>query len=331
MADKLSSTLAQRPRQSKAVRLIAVGLAVVLLVLAFRHVNWDEMLGIFQNARLEYLLMAFLMMMLSYFFRGLRWRVLLSAQQYIPPLAAYWAVCAGYLGNYFLPARAGELIRSVLINQRTNISTSFALATILTERIFDAALLVIIVLILLPTVGNLPPELNTAINIMTVFSIISVIGLFLAAYFQQAAIRLFERLPIPAQLKEPAHNMLNAFFEGLKAFQNKRRAVQLIIITGIIWTLDVILAVWVANALNLPLGAKEVLFLLAALGLSSAIPSTPGYIGVYHFVTVSVLGIFGLNESQALSFIIAFQGITYLLVIIWGTTGIWRLSAKSPS
>jgi hypothetical protein len=65
--------------------------------------------------------------------------------------------------------------------------------------------------------------------------------------------------------------------------------------------------------------------LLAALGLSSALPSTPGYVGVYQFVAVSVLTPFGFTQSQALVFILAYQAVNYAVICVWGLLGLWRL------
>ncbi|MCZ2097626.1 MAG: flippase-like domain-containing protein, partial [Anaerolineae bacterium] len=81
----------------------------------------------------------------------------------------------------------------------------------------------------------------------------------------------------------------------------------------------------------LTLSAPQALLLLAALGLSSAIPSTPGYVGIYQFVAVTVLVPFGLTQDEALVYIIAFQLVTYVGVTIWGAVGLWRLGVSRRS
>jgi len=49
------------------------------------------------------------------------------------------------------------------------------------------------------------------------------------------------------------------------------------------------------------------LLLLTALGLGSALPSTPGYVGIYQFVAVTVLTPFGIGRDEALAFILVLQ------------------------
>ncbi len=91
-------------------------------------------------------------------------------------------------------------------------------------------------------------------------------------------------------------------------------------------------AIIVARALNLPpLNLMQALLLLMALGLSSAVPSTPGYIGVYQFVAVTLLPLFSFSQSQALTYVIVMQGLGYVVVILWGLLGLWRLNVVERS
>ena len=74
------------------------------------------------------------------------------------------------------------------------------------------------------------------------------------------------------------------------------------------------------------LSLGQALILLSALGLSSAVPSTPGYVGVYQFVAVAVLVPFGFSRSDALAYILISQILGYLVVSFWGLLGLWQLN-----
>lgn len=303
-------------------------LAVVLLFLAFRGVDWAEMLATVQQGRLEYMLLAFCIMTLSYFLRAQRWRLLLNigAAHPLHPLTTFWGTCIGYLGNYFLPARAGEVIRTALMAKRGNINLMYVIATALTERIIDAALLVLIVIVSLPMLEIVPDWLLSAQNGMLILSVGGIIGLLIAPRLEGVALQILARLPLPPAIKDRLQTFIEKFLLGVRAFQHPVRAVLFLGLTVVIWTLDVIVAMQVANAFDLPLTPAQLLFLLAALGLSSAIPSTPGYLGVYQFVTVSILVPMGVDQNRALVFILSFQAMTYVLVIVWGMLGLWRLN-----
>jgi len=79
------------------------------------------------------------------------------------------------------------------------------------------------------------------------------------------------------------------------------------------------------------LNIGQSLILLAALGLSSAIPSTPGYIGVYQFVAVTVLVPFGFSKPDALAYILISQVIGYLVISFWGLIGLWQINKAGNS
>ena len=66
---------------------------------------------------------------------------------------------------------------------------------------------------------------------------------------------------------------------------------------------------------------------MAAIGLSSALPSTPGNIGVFQFVTVSVLVPFGVTHTDALAYALILQALNYVVVAILGLLALWRYNA----
>ncbi|MHC1732040.1 MAG: lysylphosphatidylglycerol synthase domain-containing protein [Bacteroidales bacterium] len=78
-------------------------------------------------------------------------------------------------------------------------------------------------------------------------------------------------------------------------------------------------------AFNLTLSIPQAFILLAALGLSSAIPSTPGYVGVYQIVAVAVLVPLGFRQEDALVYILAYQAFNYILVGVWGGIGVSQM------
>ena len=63
-------------------------------------------------------------------------------------------------------------------------------------------------------------------------------------------------------------------------------------------------------------------FLAAKMRL--LVPSTPGYVGVYQFVAVSILTPFGLSKTDAIAYILLFQAMNYLMVLLWGGIGLWQ-------
>src|SRR3954449_5633793 len=81
--------------------------------------------------------------------RGERWhRVLLLVDGRSSRPDAYSLTIVGYMGNNTLPARAGDVIKSVLPARRTGLSTPEVLGAAVAERVLDATALGAIFLVL---------------------------------------------------------------------------------------------------------------------------------------------------------------------------------------
>ncbi len=304
---------------------LTLALAAGLMYLAVRKIDWKEMFATLASGDLKLLALAVVMLSVSCLARGLRWRVLLSAEKSVPPLTVFWATMTGYLGNSYLPARAGEAVRSVLIGEKGGISKMFSLATALTERIMDAVILVAVSAVALSTLPKLPPELAKTIQGMAVIAIVGTVGVFIAPRMGGWIEKIIHRLPLPAGLREKLAGIVLRFLTGAGALQHGGRLAQFLLFSAAIWSLDTVTGTITARAFGLALNPAQVFILLAALGIASAVPSTPGYIGVYQFVAVTVLVPFGLSESQSVAYIIGYQGVMYVVITLWGVIGLWNL------
>jgi uncharacterized membrane protein YbhN (UPF0104 family) len=118
-----------RKRSPRWLLALTLALAAGLLYLALRNVNWSELVVTLARGDLALLGIAAVTLTISCVARGFRWRVLLSAEKGLPALTVVWATMTGYLGNSYLPARAGEVVRSVLVGQKGGISKTFSLAS----------------------------------------------------------------------------------------------------------------------------------------------------------------------------------------------------------
>jgi hypothetical protein len=70
------------------------------------------------------------------------------------------------------------------------------------------------------------------------------------------------------------------------------------------------------------------MLLITAMGLGSALPSTPGYVGIYQFVAVTVLVPFGFTRDAALAYILVAQAISYVTVLLLGLPCLYVLKRR---
>jgi glycosyltransferase 2 family protein len=328
-AAMLAELLGRRPAP-RWFLVVSVFLALLLLALALRGADLAEMLATARRAKFEYLLLAGATLTVAIFIRGLRWRLLLGAERPVDASTCFWATSVGYLGNSILPARAGEVVRTVLLSQRTGISLSYVLATAMTERLLDAVALVLISLLTLRVVAGMPPWLLTAATTLGVFGAIGSFALLGLPTLEPLARRALIRLPLSDRWRSLLERIVAQFLQGARSLRRPRRALCFLGLTATIWLADAVVALEIARAIDAQLGLPEALLLLAALGLASAAPSTPGYVGIYQFVAVTILVPVGFSQSAALVYILAFQVVIYAVVGVWGGIGLWRLAARRP-
>ena len=303
-------------------------LGATLLYLAVRGVKWREFAATIRHAKLGFLVVAFGIYHVSMAFRSLRWRVLLSAERRVSPLTVFWATMAGYLGNNFLPARAGEVIRSAALGHKTGLSKSWIFATALTERLLDVVALVLFSFVAVLSLGRSSQWLVKAWKVMGVVGVAGIILLLTVPRFERPFRRLLERLPGPTRLHERLLGILTQFLSGMRAFAHPSRGFAFAGMTVLIWLTDAAGTIILTRAFGLNLTLPTAVMVLAGLGLSSAIPSTPGYVGVYQFAAVAVLVPLGYPRTGVLAYIIAAQAVGYVVITVWGLLGLWRLQVS---
>jgi len=303
--------------------LAAFGLAAILLYYSLRGIDWRSVWKLLQQAKPVYLAVACLVSTLSLFLRAFRWRILLRAEGPVSVADAFWATCAGYFGNNFLPARAGELIRSYMIHSSSGLSNTYVLTTALSERVADAITLVAISAIALLTLPEQPGWLAHASKPFAILGACGILGFALAPRFAFAGDWLIDRLS-PHAIREKLHAILDHIILGIRAFHDGGRLAGFALMTIVIWSNDAIFIVLAARAIDLNIEVTVAYLLLAGLGLASALPSTPGYVGIYQFVAVSVLVPFGMSRTDAVGYILLAQALQYLVVGGWGAVGFFK-------
>jgi len=268
----------------------------------------------------------------SYWIRALRWRILLTAEKQIPVSNVFWANMAGYLGNNILPARAGEFIRAAYVSRQNNIRSSFVFATGLVERLMDVIALIILGSVSLSMTELLSPPMKVALQTMSGVGFFGILIVIFLPRFSTYIIKVVAALPwLAAPARSKLAGFLDQFIRGLEALHQFQRIIGFILLTALIWTMDGLGTVFLSQILHLSISLDQAFVLLAGLGLSSAIPSTPGYVGVYQFVAVVILEPFGISRADALAFILFIQIINLLALLAWGIVALLKNPLRNQS
>ncbi len=319
-----ASPASSRSRSRLVYWAIALILACVLLYFSLRGIEWAQVWRILSRADLRYVALALVTASVALLLRALRWRILLRSRAAVDVPTAFWATSAGYLGNNFLPARAGELVRTMMISARTGLPKTFVLTTALSERLSDAIILVIISSLVLLTLPVRPGWFDHAARPFAIIGLGGAFAIAVLPMLERLWRYLLRRLPVPHAMRAKLLDVLEHILSGIRAFHDAGRLFRFLAATMVIWCLDGIGTVIGVHALGMSVSLPLAFLLITGLALGSALPSTPGYVGIYQFVAVSVLTPFGFSRTDAIAYILLAQALQYVLITFWGLLGLTR-------
>ena len=261
----------------------------------------------------------------AYFLRSLRWRILLNAEASLDIRTAFHANMAGYIGNNFLPVRAGELIRTFLISSQSALSTTYVLTTAIGERLTDLIALVLWSSLILLRMDTKPQWMSDLSRITALFAATGALGIALLPRAGDLLEAFLRRAPLPHDLRKRLLRSVDQVRLAIRAFHDLRRLFVYTLATLAVWLLDAYAAVLGLRAFHVNVPLSVALLLLTGLGLCIALPSTPGYVGIYQFVAVTVLTPFGISQDSALAYILASQSMGYAIVLLLGLPGLFQI------
>lgn len=302
------------------IKLIAGFLVSALLVyLSLRGIDFHGVARAMATLRYGYALLFLAIIFLIQVLRSVRWGLILRPLAPIDQLTLFSVSNVGFLAIAAVPARLGELARPYLITRRSPVTMTSAVGTIFLERICDS-LAVLLIALLTPFFMVLPPWLTRAsLGFFWITVAMAAVILFLVIRRDLAlkVLRLF-LCRLPGEWGLLPERMLHQFGEGFSVFRSPRLFLLTILLTVVIWLVDVlaIYVMFLAFGLDLPAAAAVVVMIVLIVGI--AIPTAPGFVGNWHFFCILALGVFGIPKTEALSFAIIYHFLSIGMLVVLG-------------
>lgn len=298
------------------------------LVLAFRDGDPAAVWRALVAARSGYVALAAALFLAGFLLMALRWRLLLQPIAPVGLGRALSLLMIGYMVNYLVPGRLGEVTRSYLLGTFAGASRTAALATVLVEKVVDGLVLLACLGLLLRLVPL--PTGAEAMGIYGSIVFLGVGGALVAARLCQPEVRWLSRRSLGRipRIGRRAVGLVDAFGAGLATIELSRRAALVVILSVAIWGQATLAMYALMLGLGIELTPYAALVLIVALALGSMIPSAPGFIGTYQFVTVNVLAGFEVSRNDALALSVLVHATEYLLVL---GAGLLALAAERMS
>ena len=287
---------------------IGLVLTAGLLALFLLTVDVGKMYDALAGADYVWVAPAVALYLVSLLFRTMRWRILLAHMKSVGVGRLYPVVVVGYMANNILPMRLGELVRSYYVGQREGVSRGAALATIMVERVMDALMLLVFIIVsalLIPlggVVSGLGEWSGIAWPLLVAGATVPFVGVFggmvAVARHPDASRRIIARAAglLPPRGGQLVSGLGDRLIMGLEPLRSVRAIAVLFVLSAPVWLLEAGLFYLIAISFDLQhvLGGYGGLAIAAVLvtaiaNIGSSVPAAPGGIGLFELVARETL------------------------------------------
>ena len=305
--------------------------SIVCLAAVFAFVNPAEIVATLTDTRFEFWLLAAFCLVAFMVMRAIRWRFMLNSGLQQSDKLSFGAVFhiqnIGYLLNNLLPFRLGDVSRAVLIGNVPPLTISRGLSTMVAERVFDLAFIVVLFPFTLGAIARVPSEVNLVVRSAGLAALVAIIVLIGAANQRATAVRLAHSLleRVPRINAQAWTRRLNDLLLGLDSLTHFKDGLFLLLLSVILWLPIILGYYWGLQAVNLDVTLQQAAFIVCIAAFSVTAPSSPGQVGVFEAsVTFAIASMLGLPEAAAASFAVLYHILNYIVLGILGIIGISR-------
>jgi len=306
-------------------------ISAAFLWLAFRNIHIGEVIKEALGANILLIISALAVSLAGFSLRCLRWKII-GRQKYsaVPWKVFFKATNMGLMLNTFVPMRGGDLFQAYVLGKNAGVSKSYALSTVIIERLTDLLPPVIIIV-----VSSVFIALPAMITLPRIFLLVLAGFLFLTmlALFGRRIVKIFGTF-LAAHHSAKIQSLMDNFLSGLELIKDPLILAKVSGLTVLFWTLSCIHTFLVLESLGIHLPFFAAFTVTAVTVISVAIPSSPGYVGIWEFFAMMGLGIFGVTGSKAAGFAVVFHFLSLLpttvlgLYYLLGDIGSYRAASK---
>lgn len=292
------------PVKKKLQIVVGLLLGVFLVWFVFRGTDWAKVGTAIAGAHWGWLAVSFLAVVASFFTRTQRWAYIVRTSKPVPYRTLFNATQIGFLANFTLPARAGEVIRALVLGRREKIPFSKCVAFVALDRVTDFfglfAVLLVTILFFHPTEAvKLPAGMEIPawaepllqpgyVRLGAEFTglVLGVLvgSLVLIYANQRLAVRLCHAVVgvVSKGLAQRLGEMIVHFAEGLHIFRSWRDMARAIGWSLLTWSLSGLCYWAIVLAFGLSAPWYSAFVILALLSIAITLPGAPGFIGQFH-------------------------------------------------
>jgi uncharacterized protein (TIRG00374 family) len=213
-----------------------------------------------------------------------------------------------------------------LVGRREGLSKAHVMATIVVEKVADLAMFAVSIGLLVVAMSL--PDWMARSGVAFVWTAAILVAATVAlTFWHDGILLLIERLALrlPRRWTHRVVRFAEAALSALRSLRDWRRGLLIWILSAAVLILSILTNYLVFVAMRLPLGLTAALFLAVVLRVGAAPPSLPGKIGLFHYLVVLALSLFGIDKTTALSYAFVLYAVAVLPVVIAGTASAFAI------
>jgi glycosyltransferase 2 family protein len=302
-------------KKKQWITLLGFAISILFLYLSLKDIRLHDIWETLKRADLKYAFLPLLFIFGAASGASYRWaRVSGTGVHFHETLTA---LLIGLFINNVLPARIGELARGYVLSRKKDYSFTYAFSTVLVDRFFDLTGLLLLTFFFFPR-EQLPPRISQGIYLIIGLAIVCIIGILVLSRERFAN-------PLSSRLMKVEKPFLTKFAgtilniqENLKRITSPLLILLCVAISFSTWFCMSLALYMVILALGVKIDFAYVPFVCALLNMGITIPSSPGYIGLYQFLLVYLLSLFGVPKYEAFAVSILYHASWYIPYTIIG-------------
>jgi glycosyltransferase 2 family protein len=303
------------------VRRFLIGLILTCASVALlgRLIDWRLALSAIKSADMLFIFLAVSCLLLSLAAKTVRWRFLLPSESHITTPRLFRILHISFMLNNVLPARLGDVARVAMTSKQPDLRVGAVLSSMLTERVVDfVTLLTCFVLVspFLPIPDQFVDWLQTAWYVLAALG--AALALAVIARKRMARLAAHVRLPGAFNKSQRFSEEARSFREGWRQLFSRGHVTQIWATSVLAWGGAFAINYLLLRALSIEVPIAVAVLLTCTTNIAMLVPSSPGYIGVFHATATLSLIPFDVGEARALSFAILAHLVNVLPVSILG-------------
>jgi len=318
---------------------LGLAISAIFLWLVLRNIDFSAFWVEIRQANYWWLIPGVGVYFLAVWARAWRWHYLLRPLKAVPTSKMFPIVAIGYMGNNIYPARAGEVLRAVVLKRREGVAISASLATIIVERIFDGVVMLAFIFINLRELAGLSSGAGVAAGLsiqqiafwgsLVFFGALLVF--LLAAMFPKLSERALAWVAahlVPARFRVRLLEIGTRFLGGLEALRSPLEIFMVFLTSLVIWLLETGKYWFVMHAFNFEVSFFALMLMNGVVNLATTIPSAPGYIGTFDAPGIAILQAYGVPAEIATSYTFVLHIALWLPITLVGAYYLAREGIK---